>query len=188
MYEGSIIQFFIIVKLCFKYYYAFEDSNYEKFQKFGCDHSIFNYQRSLNWVNMQEFKQWLKLVINVKYPLKCKNSKSKKQMMGFEVNDDQLEKPLRGPHTCKDNSRLVLYKGSKNNHKLPHGLGKMIKIESPLKNNTTRQTCYNMSPNIKSINGKFVKGILHGKAIIKYTNNAYMEASFINGILQGNKT
>ena len=95
MYQGSIIQFFIIVELCFKYYYAFEDSNCEKFQKFGCDHSIFNYQRSLNWVNMQEFKQWLKLVINVKYPLKCKNSKSKKQMMGFEVKDDQLEKPLR---------------------------------------------------------------------------------------------
>ena len=192
MYQGSIIKCFIILELCFKYYYAIEaESTCDKVQKFGCDnHSILNYQRSLNWeeTDLKQFKLWLKLIINVEYPVQCKISKSKKKKK--KNNDDQIEnKPLRGPYPCNENnSNLVVYKGSKNNQDKPHGLGKMFKIKSPIKNNSNtirHQYCYNMLSNIKSIRGKFVNGILHGKATIKYTNNAYMDGTFINGILQG---
>ena len=46
--------------------------------------------------------------------------------------------------------------------------------------------CFDLPPNIEFVSGSFIKGLLHGRVVIKYSDdNSYMEANFFKGVIHG---
>ena len=149
---------------------SYEDNNYE---------AVFEYQDHLDWNNnISEFWFWLKLMRNFEKPVACNSDEP------FQKNITVVE-TLVGPYPCENDTNSVGYIGELNEQKILNGHAKITKKEKTITKAIGHLMCYDLRPDISSIEGNFENGILNGPAIIEYTHLAKMQVDFCNGTIQG---
>ena len=102
----------------------------------------------------------------------------------FDKKSSEKNLFVKGPFSCPEDGSSVEFQGDLNSKNLPNGSGRFHTLDR--KNQPSSNLCFELPPNIDFIAGTFVKGLLHGKTKIKYSDdNSYMEATFFKGVIHG---
>ena len=102
----------------------------------------------------------------------------------FDKKSSEKNLFVKGPFPCPEDGSFVEFQGQLNLKNLPNGNGRFHTLDR--KNQPSSNLCFELPPNIEFISGTFVKGLLHGKTKIKYSDdNSYIEATFFKGVIHG---
>ena len=97
----------------------------------------------------------------------------------------ESKQPLTGPFPCMKNGSSAKYDGKINKDGLPTGKGYIKRSIDRKTKYIENMPCYDILPSIEKIKGKFVNGILDGKAAIRYKDKTKMKVIFNDGVIQG---